>query len=32
MVFGIDGLGVNRGFTYFNVKQSLNSKLFKNEE
>ena len=32
MVFGINGLGVNSGFTYFDVKTSLDSKIFKNEE
>ena len=32
MVFGINGLGINSGFTYFDVKTSLDSKIFENEE
>ena len=32
MIFGINGLGVNSGFTYFDVKTSSDSKIFKNEE
>ena len=32
MVFGINGLGINSGFTYFDVKTSSDSKIFKNDE
>lgn len=32
MIFGINGFGVNSGFTYFDIKTSSDSKVFKNEE
>ena len=32
IIFGINGFGVNSGFTYFDVKTSSDSKIFKNEE
>ena len=32
LIFGINGLGVNSGFTYFDVKTSSDSKILKNGE
>ena len=32
MAFAINGLGANNGFTYFDIKTSSDSKIFKNEE
>ena len=32
MVFGINGLGVNSGLTYIDVKTSFDSKIFKNRQ